>query len=154
MPWDNWLRLFQFFLTGSRLEGAADEVRLAVLYGSLGGEAALVASDLTDATTDFATTLQRLTERFGERQSLIFARYKFHRRSQQTGEDVLSFVTELRRLSSYCRFGAAEQDTVRDRLVAGCSDEKIRERLFQEPDTLTLDNAVVLAQTVEQATSE
>lgn len=113
-----------------------------------------MASDLTDATANFATTIQRLTKRFGERQSLIFARFKFHRRFQQSEEDVLSFVTELRRLASYCRFCTAEHDTVRDRLVAGCSDEKIRERLFQEPDTLTLENAVVLAQTIERATSE
>ena len=154
MPWDNWLRLFRFFVTGSNLVGAADELRLAVLYGSLGAEAAHIASNLTDASTSYDETLKRLTERFGERQSVIYARSKFHRRAQQTGEDILSFVTELRRLACYCKFGAIELEVVRDRLVAGCFDDKIRERLFLEPDNLTLDNAIIIAQTVERAVSE
>ena len=154
MPWDNWLRLFRLFVIGSSLTGATEQLKLAVLFGSLGADAARIASDMTDDTTTYDETLKRLTERFGERQSVIFARTKFHRRSQQSGEDILAYVTELRRLASYCKFAGNELESVRDRLVAGCLDDKIRERLFQEPETLSLDNAVILAQTVERATSE
>ena len=154
MPWANWLRLYDYFIVGSGLNNSVDGLRLAVLFGSLGTEAARVASDLTDATTPYDETIRRLTERFGERQSLIFARTNFHRRVQETGEDILSYVTELRRLASYCKFGAVEHENVRDRLVAGCLDEKIRDRLILEPETLSLDNATVLAQNIERATSE
>lgn len=63
-------------------------------------------------------------------------------------------MTELRRLASYCKFNAVELENVRDRLVAGCHDDKIREKLFLEPETLTLDAAIVLAQNVERASSE
>ena len=47
-----------------------------------------------------------------------------------------------------------ENENVRDRLVAGCQDDKIRERLFLELEDLTLENATLLAQNVERATSE
>ena len=154
MPWENWLRLYRFFLTGSGLNTASDEMRLAVLYGSLGSEAARIASNLTDDNTSYDETLKRLGERFGESQSVIFARTRFHRRGQQAGEDVLAYVTELRRLASHCKFGLVENENVRDRLVAGCQDDKIRERLFLEPEDLTLENATLLAQNVERATSE
>lgn len=45
-------------------------------------------------------------------------------------------------------------ELVRDRLVAGCRDEKIRERLLQEPDAFTLDEALNLARILERAPSE
>ena len=154
MPWENWYRLFNYFLAGSDLDSANEKRKLAVLYGSLGSEAARIASDFTSNTTTYDETIRLLTERFGERQSIIFARTKFHQRRQQSGENILSYVTELRRLASKCRFGTTEVENVRDRLVAGCSDDKIRERLFQEPETITLDAAVVLAENVERASVE
>ena len=154
MPWDNWLRPFKFFVTASGLDTATEQLKLAVLYGSLGAHAARIASDLTDAHTTYDDSITRLTERFGERQSIIYERTKFHRRSQQSGEDILDFVTELKRLATYCKYEAVELELVRHRLVAGCNDDKVRERLFQETADLTLENAVVLAQTIERATSE
>ena len=154
MPWENWHRLFDYFMAGCNLETAADKAKLAVLYGSLGSEAARIASDLTNATTTYDETVRLLNERFGQRQSIIYARTKFYQRRQLSGENILAYVTEVRRLASYCRFGGNELEHIRDRLVAGCLDEKIRERLFQEPETLTLENAAIIAQTVERATSE
>ena len=90
-----------------------------MLYGSLGANAARIASDLTDAKTTYDNSITRLTERFEERQSAINASTKFHRRSQQAGEDILDFVTELKQLATYCIFGAVELDNFRDWLVAG-----------------------------------
>ena len=117
---------------------------LAIFYGSLGSDAARIACDLKDVTTTYDETVKRLTKRFGERQSVFFARTKFHRRVQQVGEDVLSYVTELRHLASRRKFTTVELENVQDRLVAGCLDEKIRKRLLLKPD-LTLENAIVLA---------
>ena len=53
MPWDNWLRLFKFFVTASGLDTATEKLKLAVLYGSLGANAARIASDLTDANSTY-----------------------------------------------------------------------------------------------------
>ena len=154
MPWDNWLRMFKFFVTASGLDKEIKELKLAVLYNSLGANTARIVSDLTDAHTTYDDSITRLTERFGERLSVIYARTKFHRRSQQRGDDIFDFVPELKRLESYCMYVALKLELVRDRLVAGCLDDKVRERLFQEPADLTPEKAVVLAQTIERATSE
>ena len=154
MHWDNWLRLFKFFVTASGLDKATEQLKLAVLYGSLGAHAARIASDLTDAHTSYDDSITLLTERFEEHQSIIYAGTKFHRRSQQSGEDILDFVTELKRLGTYCKYGAVDIELVRDRLVGGCHDDKVRERLFQKPADLMLEYAVILAQTIERAKSE
>lgn len=137
MPWENWRWLLDLFLTGSNLDAAAEKMKLAVLFGSLGAEGTRVAFYLTDGTTNYNDTMIRLSDRFGERQSLIYARTRFYRRAKQTGEEVLSYVTELRRLTSYSKFNAVELESVRDRLVAGGADYKIRKRLFEKPKTLT-----------------
>lgn len=60
MPWNNYHPFFQHFLTESGLDEAADGVKLAVLYDLLGGKNARVASDITKATKDFATTIHPL----------------------------------------------------------------------------------------------
>ena len=153
MPWDNWLRLFKFFVKASGLDTATEELKLTVHNGSLNANAARTASYLTDANTTYDDSITRQTERFGERQSVLYARTKFHRRSLQPGKDILDFVTEFKRLATYCKYGAHELELVRDCLVAGCLDEKVRERLFQEPADLTLENTVVRAQTISITTT-
>ena len=70
---------------------------------------------------------------------------KFQHRRQLSEEDILVYATELRRLASYCKFGGVELENICDRLVAGCMEDKIRERLVQKLETLSLDNAVLLA---------
>ena len=154
MPWDNWLRLYIFFVTASGFDTANKELKLAVLHRSLGANAARIASDLTDAHTTYDDFITRLTERFRKRQSVIYARTNSNLRWQQTCEDILHFVSKLKRLTTYCKYCALEFELVRDRLVAGCLDEKVRKRLFQEPADLTLKKAVVLGQTIKRTTSE
>ena len=65
LPWENWSRLLRRFVIVSAHVADNDELRFAILYGSLGTEGARVASDLTDDSTDFDETMRRLTERFG-----------------------------------------------------------------------------------------
>ena len=75
-----------------------------------------------------------------------FTRTKLHRRVRQVGENVLSYVPKLKRLASRCKFTTVELQNVRDHLVIGCFDDKICERLLLEQESLTLENAIVLAQ--------
>ena len=70
-------------------------------------------------------------------------------------DDYRQFLTELRIHIVDCRYDATfEPEILRDRLVAGCKEDRIRERLFMEPDRVTLDQVIALAQTVERANLE
>ena len=77
MPWVAWLGRYILFVT---------------------------ASDLTDARTTNDDSITRLTERVGKRQSVIFIWTELLYRSQQTGKNILDFVTELKRLATYCKY--------------------------------------------------
>ena len=96
--------------------------------------------------------MQRLEHRFAPARSHILACACFNRRLQQTEEDVGKYTTALRALASKCGYPeTVVEELIRDRLIAGAQNEKIRERLLLEPDTLTPDRALVLAETNELA---
>jgi hypothetical protein len=75
----------------------------------------------------------------------IFARYIFHQRNQKDGEAIESHVTPLKVLAKDCEFSTAiqlEDQLVRDRLIFGVKNVRIREWLLSEGATLTLARAI------------
>ena len=67
-----------------------------------------------------------------------FERYRFDRRSQEAGETYDQYKTALRKLAAGCDFNTITPDKMlRDRLIFGIGDTKVRERLLRECD-LTL----------------
>ena len=51
--------------------------------------------------------------------SEIVERFKFHTRVRRPGESVATYVSELRSLARFCKFGSSLEDTLRDRIVRG-----------------------------------
>ena len=50
-------------------------------------------------TKSFEELVERLTEHFQPTLTVISERYKFHSRSQQTGETVIEYIAALRQLA-------------------------------------------------------
>ena len=155
MTWETWLRLFGFFIDGEGINDVRyEKQRIAALYCELGAEGARIGAELCPDDIGFDETIQRLQSRFGNRQSRLYNRAKFFQRGQLDAEDILGYVTELRQLASRCGFGASVEELIRYRLLAGCRVDRIREKLLLEPDTLTLADALKIAQSVERALQE
>ena len=132
MKWEMWLRLFDDHLLAHNLDGVAEKRKLAILRSSLGAEGFRICADLCpEADISYAETVKRLEQRFAPAPSRILARAQFNRRVQQPGEDCAQFATALRAFALKCGYlEAIVNDLLRDRVVAGCRDEKIRERLL------------------------
>ena len=77
---------------------------------------------------------------FSPRPSEIVERFKCHSRNRKEGEGVKTYVAALRKLSEHCNYGETLPEMLRDRLVCGINNEKMRRRLLAEPD-LTLKRA-------------
>ena len=60
------------------------------------------------------------------------------------------YVAELRSLVVYCNFEGTLEKILRDRLVGGINDSRIRKCLLQEKD-LTFKKALEIAQALEVA---
>lgn len=87
------------------------------------------------------------------RTNLIYNRYKFHSRFQTEGETLDQFVTDLKLLVKECNYQEAD-NMVRDRLVIGIQNTKIREKLVNVGSDLTLEKAQEIARLHEMSTAQ
>jgi hypothetical protein len=77
----------------------------------------------------------------------IFAIYQLYHQMQDNNS-IDAFVTRLRTKARDCNFTDAD-DMIRDRIVFGCSSPKVREKLINVGEKLTLDRAIQIAQNHE-----
>ena len=92
-----------------------------------------------------------LTDHFSPKQSEIVQRSKFYSHSRKPGENISSYVAQLRALAEHCNFGGTLDVMIRNRLVCGVSDDSIQKRLLTEGDKLSLTKAILIAQSYEMA---
>ena len=81
------------------------------------------------------------------RNIVILSRYRFGKRNQQPGELIDEYVTELTRLAADCNYGTLKKE-LRDRMIIGCLDGSITEKLLQE-EGIDLDKAIQTARSIE-----
>ena len=75
----------------------------------------------------------------------IVQRYRFHTRFHRQGETVAMYLSELRALAQWCKFGDTLDDMLHDCLVCRVNEETIQRHLLAELG-LTLKKALEIAQ--------
>ena len=128
-------RLQQYFVANDVKN--ADTQR-AILLSSVGGPTYqlirnLLAPDKPTSKT-FAEIVEAVMQHHQPKPSVIAQLFNFHSRSRHSGENVSTYVAELRKLSEHCNFGDTLNDLLRDRLVCGISDQRMQRRLLSEPE--------------------
>ena len=154
---DNWLsyieRLEQFFDVNS----IADEKKVATLLTVIGKKAYDLLRNLLapekPATKGYDSLVRTMKTHLDPQPLVIAQRFKFHQRSQKSGESIAQFVAELRKCAEHCDFQNKLDETIRDRLVCGLRNETIQKRLLAERN-LTLVTAIEIAQGMEAATKQ
>ena len=82
------------------------------------------------------------------RKNEVFERYKFWQRDQREGETVDQWVNELRLLLSSCEYCEQKETNLRDRIVFGVADMRVKKRLLRESG-ITLDKALDICHAAE-----
>ena len=103
---------------------------------------------VTDLT--FEEIVARTKQHFNPKPSPIVKRYEFNIRQKGEGENIATFVAELRKIAEYYGYGGVLKDMLHDRVVCGISHKGIQRRLLQESD-LTFDKALEIVQVAETA---
>lgn len=80
--------------------------------------------------------------------NIVFERYKFFSCAQKEGQNIDSYVTELKTLASTCEFNEQESSLIRDRIVIGIRDSGMKERLLREP-VLCVNKATEIVRAAE-----
>ena len=80
--------------------------------------------------------LDKVLEKFDEycepRKNTTMARHKFLTHRQLLGQSFSEFVTELKNLSDDCDLGTLKESLIKDMIICGINDDKLRERCLRE----------------------
>jgi hypothetical protein len=127
---------------------------LLLWIGDKGREIRETWTDLDGSGSEQATARKKLQTYYDRYQAHvqprlnpIFARYKFNMETQAAGT-IEQFITKLQTLVRDCEYTNPDE-MICDRIVFGTSSERVREKLLNEGDKLTLDKAIQIAQTHE-----
>ncbi|KAI4898509.1 hypothetical protein NFI96_006164, partial [Prochilodus magdalenae] len=136
----------------SKLDKESGEVQVNSLLYAMGAEAEAVFNSFSlgdGEAQNYDTVVAKLDQHFVPKRNIIHERACFHRRVQNSGEPVESFVRSLYELAEYCEFGTAKNEHIRDRIVIGLTDSDVSQKLQLEPE-LTLEKAITVARQSEQ----
>ena len=133
-------------------------VRVSTLLSVIGEEAVKAFDTFAfsegQSENNITDVLAKFDEYYEPRTQVIYERYHFNNRKQEQGESISAYVTELRVIAKNCALEEITPDEIlRDRLVLGVRDEKVRERLLRIND-LTLSKAIDICKAAEQSSQQ
>lgn len=155
--WRKWYQQFSVFLKASAVYKEPKDVQACLLVNLIGSDGYDIQStfkfEKDENREDLDTLVKKFNEHFGTKQNTTMCRFKFFTRQQETGESIDEYVTALKILSQQCEFEHLEEGLIRDRIVCGVTDGKVRDRLLRA-DNLTLSSAVKICQASEMSSEE
>ena len=103
--WPTWESAFKNFVELNQIP-EAKRSRVFALYVGLNTSKRLRESLMVEniASEPLETLLQKSRELYAVPVNKMLARYRFYKRHQQAGEDIATFVADLKRLASDCQF--------------------------------------------------
>ena len=128
--------------------------KVPVLLSTVGPHVYQLLHDLLSPANPKDSTLEalfkQLTDHYEPKPIVIAERFIFYQRNQKLQESVTTYLAELRRLATNCKFEGFLSSALRDRFVCGLRDSATQKRLLAEAD-LKLDKAIEIAQGMEAA---
>ncbi|CAN7982308.1 unnamed protein product [Ixodes pacificus] len=132
---ENWKRFKQkveLFLkaTPSKERPRSEAAKAAVLLSVAGDEALDVFNNFKfedgENQDDYATLVRKFEAYFAEVSNEVHERYVFRSRGQAEGEPVEKFIRDLKKLAAQCNFGELHDSMIRNQIVFGTNDSKLR----------------------------
>ena len=146
-------RMDAFFLAND----IEDDNKVPVFLSVVGKSTFKLLTDLLSPATPGKSTYTKITDtlklHFEPQLNNIYERFKFYKRDQNSSESNTQYIAELKALASRCKFGANLNEHLRDRFVAGLSDESSQKVLLAIRN-LTLDTATETAFAREAASKD
>ena len=152
--WKAWKSHFNFFLVATESDKKAEKVKTAMLLSCIGVKGREIYDTFTFADEETSQKLSNVLTEFENyctpKKNLTILRHKFFTCKQKEGQSFNSFVTDLRRLCEDCEFDALKDSLVKDVIVLGVVDEKLRERMLRD-SSLDLKKAIELGSADEES---
>ena len=145
--WAKFSEQFGWYIQAIDAEDSSDARKIGLLLTVAGPEAqelfrtfAYVAGE---DKTKYKTVLDKFKEFCNPKKNEIYERFVFRTREQNDGEPFEQFLTDLRNKADSCAYGTLKNSLIRDQIVVGIRDIKMKEKLLRTTD-LTLEKAVTI----------
>lgn len=152
--WRTFKQQFQLYIAAVGVDRRAEERKIALLLTIAGAEAIEVFNTFVynepDDKDKFDEVLKKFDEHCLSKKNETYERYVFRSRLQQPGESFDNYLTDLKIKAQSCNFGDLKNSMIRDQIVYGTNEKKLREKLLREAD-LTLASAIKICQANELA---
>ena len=126
--WRRWRQRFELYLTASGNDSKDEGTKSAILLHVAGPEALEVYNTFTWAAVGDSKKVDKIMEKFesycAPRKNVLWERHVFNCRTQQPGETIDQYVTDLRCKAKTCEFGTLNDSLIRDRIVYGIISDK------------------------------
>ena len=148
--WNRFKQKFSIYLIATQQQNAASAVKWAILMGEAGDEALgvynsfkdglitrAVVNDVevvTDLSQDYERVIQEFDSYAAQKKSLTACRQLFNTRNQKHNEPFSNWLTDLRNLMKPCEYGTLEDSLLKDRLVLGVHDKRLKLSLRGKPN--------------------
>lgn len=147
--WRAFKQHFQLYIVAVGFESKPDARKVALLLTVAGPQAIEVYNTFVyDEPGDkdkFDIVMGKFDAHCSPKKNETYERYIFRSRIQQSCESFDSFLTDLKLKAQTCNFATLRDSMIRDQIVFGVVDRKVRERLLRETD-LTLEGAIRICQ--------
>ncbi|XP_063899929.1 uncharacterized protein K02A2.6-like [Zophobas morio] len=151
----NWKRFrsnFEIYAEATGCYAKGDSVAVATFLHIVGEEAREIFEtfefEKDDERKDIKKVIAKFEDYFVPKVNPSVERNKFYNRVQEKEEPFDTFVTDLKRIAADCAFGEFKQEMLRDRIVCGVTDARVKDRLLREKN-LTLGKAIEIGRAAE-----
>ena len=145
--WTYFSRLFTNYLL---IVKADEDQALPLLMNCLGRDGLDVYDGLAQPKSTYEEVMERFAQHFDCRTSVLLKRKAFFEARQTSSESATNFACRLRHLARECKFGANQEDLLRNIFVCGVYNDRLGERLLAEDESkLNFDTALAKAEAFE-----
>lgn len=160
LKWTMWLEEFEAYADSVGLflndeDGTNQQQRRALLLYMAGREVRSIFKNLPDTGTavQYQRAVDALNKHFVKKTNSTFLRHQFRLMFQTKDETVSQYVFRLREAAQGCEFAHVDSQ-IKDQVIAHCLSDKLRHRLLEKGDNLTLEQALTEAAMLEAVTSQ
>ena len=149
--WSMWHERLEQYLEANEIKKDKKKALFLTLIGSVGYAILrnLCAPDLPKTKT-YKGLSELMMKYMDPAPNEMLERFKFKQCRQKYGQEIKTFFEELKKTSTYCNFGANQNQNLRDQFVWGLREETLQKRLLREKN-LDIIKAVEMATTFEHA---
>ena len=153
--WKTWKKHFSIYLTATESDGKSEKTKTCILLSCIGskGREIYETFDFDANVENDCWKLESVLKKFdiycSPKKNTTIRRHKFFTHNQHDGQPFLEFVTELKTLSDECEFTTLRDSLIKDMIICGICDNKLRERMLNETD-ITLEKAIKIGIAAEE----